>query len=97
MLKIELVDDAASWWKMYSSWIFMFISAMGVVQVLVPFLSWMLPNWILGVIMALIGLAGILARLIRQFNLGTPEQRSMLLLEDEPDADGPSGTKAATS
>jgi hypothetical protein len=68
-MSVELVDTAGDWWKMYSSWIFGFISVMGLVQAVVPFVSWALPNWILGVVWTLIGLAGILARLVKQFNL----------------------------
>lgn len=68
-MNIELVDNARAWWRMYSNWVFMFISAMGVVQAFMPFLSWLLPGWLLGVLLFLIGLAGIAARLIKQFNL----------------------------
>lgn len=66
---IQLVDNASTWWKMYSNWVFMFVSAMGVLQVFWPFLSWAFPDWIVGVVAMLIGLAGIAARLIKQFNL----------------------------
>ncbi|NDZ11478.1 hypothetical protein C7T35_01465 [Variovorax sp. WS11] len=68
-MNIQLVENASAWWRMYSNWVFMFISAMGVVQTFMPFLSWLLPDWMLGVLLFLIGLAGIAARLIKQFNL----------------------------
>ena len=66
---IQLVDNASTWWKMYSNWVFLFVSAMGVLQVFWPFLSWAFPDWIVGLVAMLIGLAGIAARLIKQFNL----------------------------
>ncbi|RYE43977.1 MAG: hypothetical protein EOP24_26380 [Hyphomicrobiales bacterium] len=66
---IQLVDNASTWWKMYSNWVFMFVSAMGALQVFWPFLSWAFPDWIVGLVAMLLGLAGIAARLIKQFNL----------------------------
>lgn len=68
-MNIQLVDNARAWWRMYSNWVFMFISAMGAVQVVWPFLSWAFPSWIVGVVAMLTGLAGIAARLVKQFNL----------------------------
>lgn len=73
-MNIQLVDNARQFWKMYSNWVFAFISAMGVVQTFWPFLSWAFPDWIFGVVAMLTGLAGIAARLIKQFNLTPPEE-----------------------
>ncbi|CAN7330410.1 hypothetical protein LJR084_001937 [Variovorax sp. LjRoot84] len=68
-MNIELVDNARAWWKMYSVHVFLFIEAIGVWQVIAPFVSWALPNWLLGVMVMLVAAAGIAARLIKQFNL----------------------------
>lgn len=68
-MNIQLVDNARDWWKMYSNWVFMFISVMGTVQIFLPFVSWALPNWLLGFATLCVGLAGVAARLIKQFNL----------------------------
>lgn len=73
-MNINLIDNASQWWRLYSNWVFMFISAMGVVQIIWPFLSWAFPDWIVGVVAMLIGLAGIAARLIKQFNLTPPAE-----------------------
>lgn len=71
-MNLQLVDNAASWWKMYSNWVFLFISAMGVVQIFFPYISWALPGWLAGLVTIAIGLAGVAARLIKQFNLQPP-------------------------
>lgn len=68
-MNIQLVENAREWYKMYSNWVFMFISAMGTVQIFLPYVSWALPNWLLGLITLGIGLAGVAARLVKQFDL----------------------------
>lgn len=66
---MQLVDDAKNWLRMYSNQVFLFISVMGVVQVWWPYLSWAFPSWIVGVVFIAIGAAGVLARLVKQWDI----------------------------
>jgi hypothetical protein len=74
-MKLELVSNASEWGKMYSVQVFLFIEVMGIWQVVSPLVSWALPDWLLGVATMLVALAGIFARLVKQFNL-TPKEAS---------------------
>lgn len=71
---IQLVPNASKWLRMYSNWVFMFISFVGIWQIVSPFLYGSMPTWVIGASGVLVGVAGILARLMKQFNISpTPD------------------------